>query len=171
MRIAFAQIWQETHSFNPILTGVEDFRQGGLYFGDEIFAKMEDLGEIGGFLKAMGEESQPVELIPIIRAWAMSGGSISAETLTFFEAELSSGLTKNLPDDGVYLSVHGAAASENVDDFEGYLVMVVKNIVGASVPFENRTPFVTTKSPPPSVRAGDCPTISTTPEAPSMTSM
>ena len=134
MRIAFAQIWQETHSFNPILTDVEDFKQGGLYFGEEIFAKMEDLGEIGGFLKAIREESQPVELIPIIRAWAMSGGRISSEALNFFEAELSGGLTKNLPVDGVYLSMHGAAASENVDDFEGYLLTVVRNIVDTSVP-------------------------------------
>lgn len=134
MRIAFAQIWQETHTFNPILTGVEDFKHGGLYFGNEIIEKMEDLGEIGGFLKAIKEESQPIELLPIIRGWAMSGGRISNNALKFFEAELRSGLTKNLPVDGIYLSMHGAAASEIVDDFEGYLLLVVRKIVGDSVP-------------------------------------
>ena len=85
MRIAFAQIWQETHTFNPILTDIDDFKQGGLYFGDEILEKMKDLGEIGGFLKAVEEESQPIELLPILRAWAMSGGKITKNALHFFD--------------------------------------------------------------------------------------
>ena len=92
MRIAFAQIWQETHTFNPIMTSLEDFKQGGLYFGDEIFEKMENLGEIGGFIKAIKEETEPIELLPILRAWAMSGGKISDSTLKFFEKELVNGL-------------------------------------------------------------------------------
>ena len=134
VRIAFAQIWQETHTFNPILTDIEDFKQGGLYFGDEIFEKMENLGEIGGFLKAIREESQPIELLPIIRGWSMSGGRISNETLQFFEAELINWLSNNLPVDGIYLSMHGAAASEFIDDFEGYLLTIVRNLISDSIP-------------------------------------
>jgi microcystin degradation protein MlrC len=134
MRIAFAQIWQETHTFNPIMTNKEDFKQGGLYFGDEIFEKMENIGEIGGFIEAIREETDPIELLPILRAWAMSGGKISDPTFKFFEEELVNGMEQCQPFDGVYLSMHGAAASELIDDFEGYLLTAARKVVGDSIP-------------------------------------
>ena len=45
MRITFAQIWQETHTFSPIPTGLEEFKQGGLYLGNEILEKMQELAD------------------------------------------------------------------------------------------------------------------------------
>ena len=47
MKIAIAQIWQETNTFSRIPTGLREFEQGGLFFGEEILEKMQGLGEIG----------------------------------------------------------------------------------------------------------------------------
>ena len=40
MRIAFAEIAQETDSFSPMVTDLSDFETYGLYFGDDLLARM-----------------------------------------------------------------------------------------------------------------------------------
>ena len=130
MKIAIAQIWQETHTFCSNPTGLREFQQGGLFYGDEIIEKMRGLGEMGGFLEAL----EGVGLVPILRAWAMSGGRVTAEALESFEASLISGLEANLPLDGVLLSMHGASASEVIDDLEGYLLAAARRVVGKDTP-------------------------------------
>jgi len=134
MRIAIAQIAQETDTFNPVPTGLEDFELRGLYFGGEILQKMRGVREIGGFLAAAEEEASEVEPLPIVRAAATSGGRVTAEALEFFEEKLVSGLRKAQPVDGLFLSMHGAAASEKVDDVEGYLLAAVRGVIGDDVP-------------------------------------
>ena len=130
MKIAIAQIWQETNTFSRIPTGLREFEQGGLFSGDEISEKMQGLGEIGGFMDALKGEV----LVPILRAWAMSGGRVTAETLESFKDRLVEGLEASLPLDGVLLSMHGASASEKVDDPEGYLLAAVRGVVGRDTP-------------------------------------
>ena len=51
MRIAVAEIGQETDSFSSLVTGLDSFEQYGLYLGDEILEKMPGVGMIGGFLE------------------------------------------------------------------------------------------------------------------------
>lgn len=134
MRIAIAEIAQETCSFNPVPTKLEDFELGGLYFGDEILKKMRGVERIGGFIAAAEEESTYIEPLPLIRAWAMSGGKITEEALDYLKQSLTSELKKYLPVDGVFLSLHGAASSEKVDDLEGYLLSAVRDVVGDDIP-------------------------------------
>lgn len=131
MRIAVARVKQETDTFNPIPSDLGDFEQGGLCFGDEILVKWRGVGEIGGLIAVAEFEA---ELLPIMLAEAMSGGPVSAGTLEFFEEKLVSGLEKIQPVDGVFLSMHGATASEKVDDVEGYLLTAVRGVVGDDVP-------------------------------------
>ena len=46
MRIAVAQFMQESDTFNPVLTHLEDFQRSGLFFGNEILqAEKTDLEE------------------------------------------------------------------------------------------------------------------------------
>ena len=134
MKIAIAQVFQETNTFSPLTTGINEFKQGGLYFGDEILENMRGIGEIGGFLSVINEEADTIEVVPIVRALAMSGGRVTSKALNYFEETLVSGLWENSPLDGIYISMHGAAASENVDDFEGYLLSKARSIVGSEIP-------------------------------------
>ena len=134
MRIAIAEVTQETDTFNPLLTNLENFEVGGLYLGDEILEKMRGVKAVGGFLAVAEEEKDKVEPLPIVQAYAGAGGRVTAEALTFFEEKLISGLKEMLPVDGVFLSLHGAAAVENIDDLEGYLLKAVRRVVGDEVP-------------------------------------
>lgn len=133
MRIAVAEIGQETDSFSPLVADLRDFETYGLYFGDEVLQRMRDVGPIGGFLEVV-EGEKNLTLLPIMRAWGNAGGTITRETLEFLAARLATGLKESLPLDGVFLSLHGAAASDGEDDVEGHLLETARQIVGPKVP-------------------------------------
>ena len=134
MRIAIARFSQETSSFSPLPTTLDRFREFGIYEGDDLLEKFRGVGDIGGFLDTLEEEGVDCELLPIISGSGCAGGTITAEALDFFAEKLATGLKKALPIDGMFFSIHGAAAAENVDDAEGYLLKVVRDTIGYDVP-------------------------------------
>jgi len=134
MKIAIAEISYETDTFSPVLGTLKDFEQNGLYYDTNFLDKMKGKGEIGAFLDLVEEEGIEVELIPILRALGHSGGRIETKVLEFFEEKLVSGLKKALPLDGIFLALHGAASTEKLDDMEGYLLSVIRNVVGPKLP-------------------------------------
>ena len=134
MRIAVAEIAQETDSFSPMVADLADFEAFGLFFGDEILVRMRGVGPIGGMLQVAAEQNPPVELLPLVRAWAGAGGTITAKTLDFLTDRLIASLKKVLPVDAIYLALHGAAASEKEDDVEGHVLSAVREVVGDRLP-------------------------------------
>jgi microcystin degradation protein MlrC len=134
MRIAVAEIAQETDSFSPLTADLKDFESNGLYFGGEVLERMPGVGPIGGFLEVAARQTAPVDVLPIIRAWGGAGGTIRRETLVFLAGRLVEGLRQSLPLDGVFLSLHGAAASEKEDDVEGFLLQAARAVVGSGIP-------------------------------------
>ena len=134
MRIAVAEVAQETDSFSPLIADRSDFEAYGLYFGEEILERMRGVGPIGGFLEIAAQQPEPVELRPIVRAWGSAGGTITAETLDFLTERLVTGLKQSMPLDAVFLSLHGAAASEKDDDVEGHVLQAVREVVGRDIP-------------------------------------
>jgi microcystin degradation protein MlrC len=134
MRIAVAEINHETDTFSPLTADLQDFESNGLYFGREILERMPGVGPIGGFLEIAAKQMAPIDVLPIIRAWGSAGGTIGEETLKFLAARLVEGLKQSLPLDGVFLSLHGAAASEKEDDVEGFLLQAAREVVGSAIP-------------------------------------
>ena len=134
MRIAVAEIAQETDSFSPLRADLKDFEAYGLYLGREILDRMPGVGPVGGFLEVAAGQGTPIDLVPIIRAWGSAGGAITRETLDFLTARLVEGLRQSPPLDGVFLSLHGAAAAEGEDDVEGFLLQTVRRVVGDAIP-------------------------------------
>lgn len=134
MRIAIVHISQETGSFTPTLTTLATFQQFGIYEGDEILIKMKGAGSVGGFLAAAEETDLVFEPVPIIQAIGGANGPLSADTLAFLEEKLVTGLRNALPLDGFFFSLHGAAASENEPDVEGYLLEAARRVLGPNVP-------------------------------------
>src|SRR6185369_10863679 len=134
MRIALAEIAQETDSFSPIVADLQDFQAYGLYLGNEILERMRGVGPLGGFLEVVAEQKAPITLLPLLRAWGSAGGTITTETLAFLTDRLVDGLKQSLPLDGLFLSLHGAAASVREDDVEGHLSRLARNVVGKDVP-------------------------------------
>ena len=77
MRIAVAELVQETDSFSPLRTGLAEFESYGLYRGDEILARCRGAGPIGGLLEIAAAQPGKVELVPLLRAVGRGRGSRS----------------------------------------------------------------------------------------------
>lgn len=134
LRVAVAYLGQETNTFNPAQSTIEDFEAFGLYRGQEIFTNLANIGPIGGLLDALAETDRQVEVIPLIRAYAVAGGRLATETLKVLTAEMRDGLATAGDLDAIALMMHGACAAENVDDVEGHLLRSARDIVGETMP-------------------------------------
>jgi microcystin degradation protein MlrC len=134
MRLALIHIGQETNDFNPQPTVLADYAAFGIYEGFEIIERLGALGQVGGFMAAIAESPTPVEIVPIIRAWAVAGGRITREAFDFFQAKIAQGLRAAGPIDGLALQLHGACAAAHEDDVEGAQIALCRAILGPDVP-------------------------------------
>ena len=119
MRIAVIHVAQETNDFNPVLTTLRYYEAFGILQGPAMFETLRGLGQVGGHLAAVEELDLAIEFIPVIRAWAVAGGRISAEAYRFFEDRIREGLRAAGTIDGLALQLHGACSAEGIDDVEG----------------------------------------------------
>lgn len=58
MRIALAQIWQETHTFSPLPTGLREFEANGLLTGHDntiIWKRSDAHSDVGQGAKHLGK--------------------------------------------------------------------------------------------------------------------
>lgn len=134
VNIALAQVKQESNTFSPVLCELNDFLREGLYFGEEIIEHLGDKGEIGGFMERAKMEQMDFELFPILRARSTASGRIKQDVFEFFVERLKSGLEHIPPIDMLFLTLHGAAASEKEDDVEGALLQAARTVIGEQVP-------------------------------------
>jgi microcystin degradation protein MlrC len=134
MRIAVAELAQETDTFSPLIAGLAEFESYGLFRGNEILERMHDAGPLGGLLEVVATQPGKVELIPLLRAWGGAGGRIADATFAQLKKELLDRLRAAGPVDAVFLALHGAASTESEDDAEGAVLAEVRQVVGANVP-------------------------------------
>ena len=116
MKIAVAQIKQETNTFNPVKTTIDTFRRYGFFKGPEIISNIKT-NEVGGFIDTLRDAKHKIE--PILATYAQSGGTIIYNAIKEIERHLTTPLKKSLPLDGVLLSLHGAMIAERVIDADG----------------------------------------------------
>jgi microcystin degradation protein MlrC len=134
MRVAIGELLQETDSFSPLRAGMAEFENCGLYRGAEILERTRNAGMVAGFLEVTAAQREKVELVPLLRAWAAAGGPIADDTFQQLRRELLERLRQAGPVDAVFLSLHGAAATESEDDVEGVVLTDVRQLVGDRVP-------------------------------------
>jgi microcystin degradation protein MlrC len=136
LRIALALIMQETHSFSPLLTGIEEFRHSPLVpltTGDDIVtAHRHAESEMGGFIKAC--EDEDVEMVPLMATFAVTSGPVTAEAFGWLQSMLLERLREAGQVDGVLIAQHGAMAAEGIDDPEGELLASIRALLGPDVP-------------------------------------
>ena len=130
VKIAFGEIVHESNTFTSVRTGIDSFENNGFYQGSELFQKMVGVGPIGGFLKRVDESEIDYELIPLVRAYEFAGGVILKQTFDLLLEKLIVPLRNAGFLDGGFLSLHGAAVTENDDDLEGTILEIVREVVG-----------------------------------------
>lgn len=135
-RVAFGGFMHETNSFVSPVTGYTAFCTHGtrppLSRGGEILERLRNTSfATSGFLESMEGRH---ELVPLVWAAALAGGTVTREAYERIAAELVAALSRALPVDMLYLDLHGAMVSEDFEDGEGELLRRVRAVVGEGVP-------------------------------------
>ena len=131
-RILIAECKQEVSTFNPVLSGYEDFT---LRHGQSILDYHRQVrSEVGGALSVF-DATPGVELVPACSAhFITSGGTLADAAFERLAGELLSSIKAAPKVDGVYFSLHGAMAAQSEGDPEGWLLEQTRKIVGEKVP-------------------------------------
>jgi microcystin degradation protein MlrC len=126
MRIGLYQMSQETDTFNPLPTTMDDFAAFGLETGAQMLERHRGPSTIGGYLAAVEASGRDVETVGLGHGLAVAGGRITTDALRFFEDRLRTELAAAGPLDGLAMHLHGACSAEGVDDVEGRLLAVAR---------------------------------------------
>lgn len=135
-RVAVASIIQETNTFSPIPSTMEDFRAQGLWIGADALANTRSTNtEFAGAVAAI--EAAGAMVVPIVRAWAMSGGELDGASFNELSALLVTGLVAAVTDgavDGLVLCLHGALVAEGELAADAALAAAARTVLGPAVP-------------------------------------
>ncbi len=138
-RIAYARIQQETNALSPVDTVLRDFESAHYLVGDDLLRATTEgpevagffkRAELAGFMQAVAARKADIEPVPILSAWASSGGPLSAACFEELEARLVEGLRKAGPLDGMYLCLHGAMGVRGIADPETRLARAARAAIG-----------------------------------------
>ncbi len=131
-RILIAECKQEVSTFNPHLSQYADFR---IRFGQDLVTYHRTVrNEIGGALSIFDGFST-VDIVPTYSAcFITSGGTLAAEAWQRIAREFIESIRAACPVDGVYLCMHGAMATQDKLDPEGYLIEESRRILGDTIP-------------------------------------
>lgn len=130
LRVGVVLLMQETDTFNPVPTTLEDFTSFGLLEGDDVLRHVDADGPIAGYLDAVASSGEDVETVPIIRANAQSGGRLTRGTLDDLCSRITTRLAAAGRLDGLMVMLHGAACAEGVDDLEGHVLREIRAVTG-----------------------------------------
>ena len=130
-RILVAECMQEISSFNPLVSGYENFH---IEHGEQMRAQDHLNTGLGGAFEVFREVG--IEPVLAMGARAGSAGILSAEGWTRLSTELMASIRAAVADgvDGVYFSMHGAMAAQNELDPEGWLLTEVRRLIGPDKP-------------------------------------
>jgi microcystin degradation protein MlrC len=132
-RVAIAEFKQETNTFVPRPTTLEDFQAWHLWYGDDLIAGLKGTNsEIDGFLTVL--EAANIEPVPVLATFAMSGGKVTDKAYSQLLDELLSGIDVAGPLDGILLALHGAMVTESDDSPDGTTLAAVRKLVGPDIP-------------------------------------
>lgn len=132
MKILIAECRQEVSSFNPVNSGIEDFM---IARGPDIISSHQGRKtEVGGALSAFADAGATV--VGTYSAQLItSGGILDGTVWNQMSAELLDAVEGNVAGvDGIYVALHGAMASTNELDPEGYLLQELRTIAGPEMP-------------------------------------
>lgn len=136
-RIAFARVMQETNALSPVPTELADFEGSHYLAGDALLRAVSPGGhEVAGFFKkaelagAVGAITAGAAVpVPVLSAWASSGGKLSRACFDALASRLADGLRAARPD-GVFLALHGAMGVDGLRDPETELLRIARDAAG-----------------------------------------
>lgn len=145
LRLAFGRINQESNSFSPVRSTLEDFRRTHLVEGPELLARcapgateVEGFlrnAELSGFVREVERVGRGrIAPVPILSAWAIPSGPLTTEALQELIGRFVGALRAAGPVDGLFLSLHGALGCEGHEDPEAVLLAALRAELGPDRP-------------------------------------
>jgi microcystin degradation protein MlrC len=132
VRIAIAEISQETDTFSLLPSDITDFESSTFLSGQDMLERNANEGVVGGARSFFAGKSD-VELVPLLHASAVAGGTLTHAAFQELQRRLLAALAACQPIDGLLLSLHGATVSERVDDVSGQILLAARRAVGQRV--------------------------------------
>jgi microcystin degradation protein MlrC len=135
MKILIGEIHQESNTFSPLLTSLEENgKQSGVYLGQDLARSSSP--QIRAAMEIAAAEG--MQCVPVIGFVLQNAGPFAADEFEKLKGLLVEQTRKALqesgPVDGVYLSLHGAMVAESCDDTETELIRLIRREVGGQVP-------------------------------------
>ena len=132
MRIACGGFMHETNTFVPEPTGWDRFTQEGAWpgftRGSEILTKFRPFNiAIAGFMDVAEKAGHTI--VPLSWSFAQPSGKVADSVFERASAYLLADIADTAPD-AVFLELHGAMATETIEDAEGELLARVRRLVG-----------------------------------------
>jgi microcystin degradation protein MlrC len=133
MRVALGSMIQETNTLVPFSTGMQGFLDHYVRRGDEVLTGFGPARvEIPGMLAVLRQEG--VTPVPLLAAYAASGGPVRRETFEDLLGDLLARLRAAGHVDGVLLALHGAMALDDADDAEAEIIGRVRALLPPGTP-------------------------------------
>lgn len=138
-RIAFARIAQESNALSPVPTTLAEFEGAHYLEGDALLRAATEgpevdgffkRAELAGFISAVRERKNEIEPVPLLSAWAASGGPLSKDCFETLEARIVEQLRAAGRIDGMYFCLHGAMGALGIPDPESRLLRSVRSVIG-----------------------------------------
>jgi len=135
-RIAICRFEHEANTFSALDAGLEQFQNtvGGILIGEELLNQPDRSDEIKGFLNILGSSEKAIEMVPLLSASGFAGGNVTAEVVSYLEDNLRRMLRESGELDGFLFALHGAMASKEIPDLEGYFLGIVREELGDEIP-------------------------------------
>jgi microcystin degradation protein MlrC len=127
-RIFFAGIFHETHSFTDDRTTIADF---AIHRGQALLDRIGDGSQVDGFLTTARREGW--EVVPAATYLCGASGMVEHPVFEAFWDEIKPVLVGALSGglDGIFLSLHGAMVTTELEDPDGELLTRIRAVPGA----------------------------------------
>lgn len=125
-RVLVASIGHESNSFNPIITGADDFT---VIYGKDIFEYIRENDAFSGVIKTLQEAG--FEVIPTVAARAVPNGEVEYDFYMNLKNEIikrAKIARKEGPIDAVTLSLHGSMRVNRHGEAEGCLLEEIRDL-------------------------------------------
>jgi len=132
-RVGVASIIQETNTFSANQSTMQDFELQGIWLGADVVTQSQGMNiEVAGSLERL--RTHGFEAVPLMRAWAMSGGVFLDDELAKMKALLKQEISAAGKLDGLILNLHGALINESDDHTDAQIAEFAREIFGPDVP-------------------------------------
>lgn len=127
-KIFLAGIFHETHSFTDDVTGIDRFT---IHRGQALLARIGDGSQVDGFLTTA--KHQGWEVVPAATYLCGASGMVDHAVFETFWDEIKPLLVRAIADglDGIFLSLHGAMVTTELEDPDGELLARIRAVPGA----------------------------------------